>query len=70
MGRYRFVWYASAGSPLWQAASAPWEVQGPADACGVCGGDGASCRGCDGVANRRAACEERGGGGWARYVRR
>ncbi len=43
-GRYLFQYFASAGRPERAAESELFAVLGPADACGVCGGDGGSCR--------------------------
>ena len=50
-GKYRMQIFSSSMSPQRIAQSAVFEVLQRPDECGVCGGDGASCRGCDGVIN-------------------
>ena len=70
---------AGPGGALEEAArSGEAALLAPADACGVCGGDGSSCAGCDGVPNSGAAVDRCGvckvaageGGGGRADVRR
>jgi hypothetical protein len=50
-GSYRILLYSSISDATRLAQSAPFSVLAPPDACGVCGGNGSSCAGCDGVPN-------------------
>eukprot|EP00961_Rhodomonas_salina_P208392 2812211-Rhodomonas_salina.2 len=50
-GVYQFIYFYSIESPLKAAESNTFRVAAPADVCGVCGGNGRACAGCDGVPN-------------------
>eukprot|EP00960_Hanusia_phi_P064858 765942-Hanusia_phi.AAC.1 len=50
-GRYRMQVFSSSMNPQRIAQSAVFQVLQRPDDCGVCGGDGTSCRGCDGMIN-------------------
>ena len=59
-GEYRFSYFYSLLSGEKAAESAPFRVAAPADVCGVCGGNGRSCVGCDGVPNSGRAFDRCG----------
>jgi hypothetical protein len=59
-GRFRFQVLASADSAQISAQSEPFTILPPADPCGVCGGDGLTCAGCDLVPNSGVAKDECG----------